>query len=115
MSWTTTKIIVWKQSVSQIPEYGNVAMEPWLMVEVLGKNIRGDNDNNMDEQVCDTTRTLLNGMRYAKTKDFIAKRIDNQIREQQDPPDGDMHLNANSVSMTSRENDPLSTKSPLNR
>lgn len=30
-------------------------------------------------------------------------------------PDGDMHLKANSVSMTSTEKEPLSTKSPLNR
>ena len=30
-------------------------------------------------------------------------------------PDGDMHLNANKVRMTSTENEPLSTKSPLKR
>lgn len=32
-----------------------------------------------------------------------------------DLPDGHMHLKANNVNMTSREKDPLSTKSPLNR
>lgn len=30
-------------------------------------------------------------------------------------PEGDMHLNANNVRITSNEKDPLSTKSPLNR
>lgn len=30
-------------------------------------------------------------------------------------PDGDMHLNANNVRMTSTEKDPRSTKSPLKR
>ena len=37
------------------------------------------------------------------------------IRIQRELPDGDRHLNANKVRMTSREKDPLSTKSPLKR
>lgn len=50
-----------------------------------------------------------------KTPNKYSKRIYNQTREHEDSPDGDMHLNANSVRMISSENDPLSTKSPLNR
>ena len=37
------------------------------------------------------------------------------MKDEQDSPDGHMHLNANKVRMTSSEKDPLSTKSPLKR
>lgn len=39
----------------------------------------------------------------------------NRSRSNACSPDGDMHLNANKVSMTSKENDPLPIRSPLNR
>lgn len=44
-----------------------------------------------------------------------APKVLNRSRMKESSPAGDMHLNANKVSITSSENDPLSTKSPLNR
>lgn len=45
----------------------------------------------------------------------MRKGLANRSGSNANSPDGDMHLNANKVSITSKENEPLSTKSPLNR
>lgn len=46
----------------------------------------------------------------------VSEKQDNKTNSKiQALPDGDMHLKANKVRITSNEKDPLSTKSPLNR